>query len=177
MSYQAEPDDCWDTVCPTSKKSEKLACAQKSADAICTCCKNRGQPSCQVEIPDVGLCDACDPGFASCVVPDGKQACSSDADCSGGNKCVSGFCSLAGGGQDCKQDSDCPDNHTCTNSQCLPHPTPDCSADTDCDENQTCSSGKCVCKAPESHTLLYVAAGVSIILLVLVLLYLFFFRK
>jgi hypothetical protein len=54
-------DDCWDTVCPTFKKDEKLNCLSSNSKSICDCCKKRNTPDCKVLVPGYGLYDACNP--------------------------------------------------------------------------------------------------------------------
>ncbi len=56
---QGAQDACWDQVCPSTKKDEKLACLKASAARICDCCQKRHMPDCQILVPGQGLVDPC----------------------------------------------------------------------------------------------------------------------
>src|SRR4051812_22956251 len=65
--------------------------------------------------------------------------CTSNTDCTAGNRCVSGACKPG-----CRTDTDCPQNGICHGDGTC-GTRPQCSVDTDCPATFVCSAGRCAC--------------------------------
>ena len=68
-----------------------------------------------------------------------NKNCSTNTDCTAGNRCLSGACTPG-----CRGDTDCPDNGVChPDGTCGTRPA--CSVDTDCPAAFVCQGGTCAC--------------------------------
>ena len=59
MAAYMHGDSCWDTVCTSYDRDEKLACLQNKNTDICGCCSQNATSDCEILVPGYGLYDAC----------------------------------------------------------------------------------------------------------------------
>ncbi len=133
-------------------------CGPDEEEIDCRCIPNQcsSNDECHGRICDSGVC----------------RPCASDAECSGTDLCIGGFC---GAGPDCLDDDDCPPHQECSSEQtCVERPectlnsdcpaedeqciagtctyTPECEDDEDCNQHSECVGGQChlkMCRGPE----------------------------
>lgn len=75
--------------------------------------------------------------LAACPV--NSVPCSTDAECTGEQRCRRGAC-----GPICLSDAECGDGQVC-NARGVCAPRPECTVDTDCAQLFTCAAGRCAC--------------------------------
>jgi len=80
-------------------------------------------------------------GVPDFVVP---PACTTDAQCPAGGRCVNGACVLT---PSCNTDMDCAATEQCTGGQCVTRPGGTCASDADCGQ-LVCAGGQCVACTP-----------------------------